>query len=71
MYGIAFSGNSTDNKRVTQLQNKTMRTIMGVNSRSSCRPIIKALKILVISAQYTLSLMTILSHDFEYFTFNN
>jgi len=62
--GIVFSGNSTDVKRVTQLQKKTMRTMLGVNSRSSCRPIIKALKILMISALCTLSLMTILAHDF-------
>ena len=32
-YGI-FLGNSTDIKRVTQLQKKTMRTMMGVNSKS-------------------------------------
>ena len=70
-YGIVLSGNSTDIKRVTQLQKKSMRTMVGVNSRSSYRPIIKALKILIISAQYTLSLMTTLAHDFEYFTFNN
>jgi len=57
-YGIVFSGNSTDIKRVTQLQKKTMRIMMQVNFRSSCRPIIKTLKILIISAQYTLSLMT-------------
>jgi hypothetical protein len=70
-YGIVFSGNSTDIKKVTQLQKETMKTMMGFNSRSSCRPIIKALKILITSAQHTLSLMTILAHHFEYFTFNN
>jgi hypothetical protein len=70
-YGIIFSGNSTDIKRVTQLQKKTMRTMMGVNSTGSCTPIVKALKICIISAQYTLSLMTILAHDFEYFAVNN
>lgn len=70
-YGIVFSGNSTDIKRVIQLQKKTMRTMMGVNFKSSCRPIIKTLKILIISAQYTLSLMTILAHYFKYFAFNN
>jgi hypothetical protein len=40
-YGIVFSGNSTDIKRVTQLQKKTERTMIGVNFRGSCRPIIK------------------------------
>ena len=45
--------------------------MLGVSSRSSCGPIIKALKILMISSLCTLSLMTILAHDFEYFTFNN
>jgi hypothetical protein len=70
-YGIVFSGNSTYIKRVTQLQKKTMRTMMGVHSRSSSRPIIKALKIRIISAQYASSIMTFLAHDLEYFAFNN
>jgi hypothetical protein len=29
-YGIVFSGNSTDIKRVTQLHKKTTRTMMGL-----------------------------------------
>jgi hypothetical protein len=48
-YGMVFLGNFTDIKRVFQLQKKTMRIIMGVNSRSSSLPVFRALKILAVA----------------------
>jgi hypothetical protein len=51
MYGIIFWGSSTDVKRVFKLQKKTVRIMRLVNSRSSCRPILKKLKILRVPAQ--------------------
>jgi hypothetical protein len=47
-----------------------MRIRAGVNSRSSCTPIFKVLKLLIIAGQYILSLMTFLAHNLKYFTFN-
>jgi len=44
---------------------------MGVNSRSPCEPIFKALKILTVAAEYIFSLITLLAHNFQYFTLNS
>lgn len=49
-YGIVFCGNSIDIKRVFPLPKNTMRIMTGVNYRSSCRPILKALKILTVAS---------------------
>jgi hypothetical protein len=48
-----------------------MRILMGVNSRSPCEPIFKALKILTVAAEYIFSLVTLLAHTFEHFTLNS
>jgi hypothetical protein len=40
-YGIIFWGNSTEDKNVFLLQKKTLRTIMGINRRNSCKQIFK------------------------------
>jgi len=56
-----------DIKRVSKLQKKT-ELKWGVSSSSPCRPMFKALKILMVAAQYILSLMTFLAHNLEYFT---
>jgi hypothetical protein len=44
-----------------------MKILMGVNSRSPCEPIFKALKILTIAAEHTFALITLLAYNFEYF----
>jgi len=51
-YGMVFLGNSTDIKRVFQLQKKTMTIMMRVNSGNSSLPVFRALKILTVAAQY-------------------
>jgi hypothetical protein len=70
-YGIIFRGSSTDVKGVPSLQKKAVRIMMGVNSRSSCRPVLKKLKILTVPAQYISSLMTFFVQNSEYFIFNH
>ena len=70
-YDMVFLGNCTDIKRVFQLQKKTVRIMMGFNSRSSNLPVFRALKILTVAAQYILSLMIFQAYNLEYFTFNN
>jgi hypothetical protein len=52
--GIIFWGFSTDVKWVFRLQKKAVRIMMGVNSRTLCRPIFKKFKILTVPAQYIL-----------------
>jgi len=47
------------------------RIMVAVNSRSSCRPIFKAFKMLTIASQYILTLMTCLAHNLANFTFGN
>jgi hypothetical protein len=57
-FGIIFWGNSTESKRVFQLQKKIVRIMTGTKSRISCKPLFKALEILTLPSQYILSLMT-------------
>jgi hypothetical protein len=70
-YGIIFWGTSTDVKRVLKLQKKTVRNMIGVNSRSLRRPVFKKLKILTVPAQCILLLMTFFVQNSEYFIFNH
>jgi len=41
--GIVLGGKSREKTRVFHVQKRIMRIMTGVNSRSSCRPILKAL----------------------------
>jgi hypothetical protein len=59
-----------DIKRVFQWWERE-RIMVAVNSRSSCRPIFKAFKMLTIASQYILTLMTCLAHNLANFTFGN
>jgi hypothetical protein len=43
---------------------------MGMKHRESCRPAFKKLRILTLTSQYILSLMTLVANNFEYLTFN-
>jgi hypothetical protein len=45
-YGIIFCRNSTDSKRVFQLQKKIIRIMTGSNARATCRPLFDSLGIL-------------------------
>jgi hypothetical protein len=38
-YGIIFWGNLTEAKKVFLLQKRTLRIMMGINHRNSCRPV--------------------------------
>jgi hypothetical protein len=67
-YSIIFWGSSTDVKRVFKLKKKSVRIMIGVNSRISCRPVFKNFKILAVLAQYIFSSITFLQNS-EYFIF--
>jgi hypothetical protein len=69
-YGIVFWGNLSEAKNIFLLQKKAIRIIMGMKHRESCRPAFKQLKILTLTSQYILSLMTLMANNLEYFTFN-
>jgi hypothetical protein len=69
-YGIIFGGNSAEAKKVFLLQERTLRVMMGINHRNSCRPVFKELNILTLASQYILSLMTFVKNNLELFTFN-
>jgi hypothetical protein len=69
-YGIIFWGNSAEAKKVFLLQKRTLRIMMGINHRNSCRPVFKELNILTFASQYTLSLVTFVKNNLELFTFN-
>jgi hypothetical protein len=43
---------------------------MGMKHRESCRPAFRKLKIVTLTSQYILSLMTLMVNNLEYFTFN-
>jgi hypothetical protein len=42
-YGIVFWGNSPDAKTIFLLQKKTIRIMMGLKHRDTCRPVFKKL----------------------------
>ena len=69
-YGIVFCGNSSEAKKIFLLQKKTIRIIMGMKHRESCRPAFIKLNILTLVSQCILSLMTFMINNLEYFTFN-
>jgi hypothetical protein len=62
-YGIIFCGNSTESKRVFQLQKKIIRIIGRSETRTSCKPLFKWLDILTLPSQYILSSMKVLSYN--------
>jgi hypothetical protein len=69
-YGIIFCGNSAEAKKVLLLQKRTLRIMVGINHRNSCRPVFKELNILTLASQYILSLITFVKNNLELFTFN-
>jgi hypothetical protein len=70
-YGVIFWSNSTDTNKVFLLQKKIIRTMMGINPRSTCKPFFKNLRILTVPSQYILYLTKFLVNNLEYFTFNS
>jgi hypothetical protein len=56
-YGLICWRNSTNSKCVLKLQKRAIRIIMGAKNSDSCREFFKLLKILLLYAQYILSLL--------------
>jgi hypothetical protein len=69
--GIILWGTSTDGKRVFWLHKKTVRIMMGSNTRTSCKPSFRSLGILTQPLQYILSIMSFLSPNIEIYAFNS
>jgi hypothetical protein len=51
-YGLIFWGGESESCRVLKIQKRILRLMKGVNSRTSCRPIFKELKILTVTSLY-------------------
>ena len=66
-YGIIFWGNSYYSTTVFRLQKRTIRVIVGLRSRDSCREYFKKLKILPLQSQYILSLLLFVISNRNYF----
>jgi hypothetical protein len=69
-YGIIFWGVLVESKRIFQQQKRIIRIMTGSTSRISCRTLFWKLEILTVTSQYILSLMRLLSPNWEIFTFN-
>jgi hypothetical protein len=65
-----FWGNSTESKKIFQLQKKIIRIVTGSRSRTHCKPQCKSLEILTLPSQYILSSMKFLSYSLEFYTSN-
>jgi hypothetical protein len=69
-YGIVFWGNSSEAKKIFLLQTKTIRIMMGMRHRESCRPAFTKLNILTLASQYISFLMIFMINNLEHFAFN-
>jgi hypothetical protein len=69
-YEIVFWGNSPDAKKIFLLQKKTIRIMMGMKHRDTCRPVFTKLNILTLASQYILSMMIFMINNLGHFTFN-
>jgi hypothetical protein len=70
-YATVFWGNSSEAKNIFLLQTKTIRIIMGMKHRESCRAAFIKLNILTLAFQYNLSLMSFMINNLEQSTFNS
>jgi hypothetical protein len=68
--GIIFWGNSTESKRIFQLQKKIIRIMTGSRSATHCKPLFKSLEILTLPSEHILSSMKFLSYNLEFYTSN-
>jgi hypothetical protein len=53
-YGLIFWGGEGESNKILKIQKRILRLIKGVNSITSCRPIVKELKILTVTSLYVL-----------------
>jgi len=66
-YGILFWGNSPISGDIFKIQKRTIRTTTNKGRRESCRDLFRNLKILTLSSQYVLSLLTFVVENRHYF----
>ena len=71
MYEIIFWGNSIDSNKVFLQQKRTVRAILGINPRSTCKPHFKTLGILKMPSQYIVSLIEFFINNLAYFSLNS
>jgi hypothetical protein len=57
-YRIIFWENSSNSKKIINLQKRIIRIIVGENPITSCRKLFKKLEILTVPSQYIYSLMS-------------
>jgi hypothetical protein len=69
-YGIIFWGNSYYSNTIFSLQKKTLRIIVRIRDRDSCREHLKKLKILPLKSQYILSIALFVVNNRNYFQKN-
>ena len=69
-YGIILWGVSVESKRIFQQQKRVIRIMTRSTSRNSCRTLFWKLEILTLTSQYMPSLMSFVSSNLEFFTFN-
>ena len=67
-YGIIFSGNTPHSNVIFKMQKRTIRIMMGIRNRDSCREYFKGLKILPLQSQYLLSLLLFVAGNVDYFS---
>jgi hypothetical protein len=62
-YGVAFWGNLLKAKKIFALLRKTIRIMLGMKQRESCRPAFIELNVLTLVSQYILSLMNFMINN--------
>jgi hypothetical protein len=70
-YGITFWGISIDSKEVFLQQERIIRIMTGLSSKTSCKPLFQRLRLLTLSVQYIISLMRFLSQNCKIYVFNS
>jgi hypothetical protein len=66
-YGVIFRGNTTDSKRVFNIQKKIIRIMAVVKRRVSCRELLKKFNILPLASEFLLSLLLFVVDNMDKF----
>jgi hypothetical protein len=66
-----FWRNLTNNKKVFLQQKRIVKIMIGLTSRTICKPSFQGLELLTFSSQYILSLMRFLLQNLEIYTYNS
>jgi hypothetical protein len=67
-YGIIFSGNSMDNKKVFYIQKKIIGIMAGIKRRASFRELFKKINILPLASEFLLSLLSFVANTEKFQT---